>query len=64
MELIKRLMKDEEGQGLVEYALLIGLIALVAIGFLTNSGTSIKNIWNKVASGLNTADNKAQTATN
>ena len=38
MELIKRLWKEEEGQGLIEYAILIGIIvvgvivAVIAIG--------------------------------
>ena len=31
MELIKRLWKEEEGQGLVEYAILIGLIVVGVI---------------------------------
>ena len=30
MELLKRFVQEEEGQGLVEYALIIGLIAIVA----------------------------------
>lgn len=31
MELMKRLWQEEEGQGLVEYALIIGIISLVII---------------------------------
>ena len=31
MELIKRLWKDEEGQGLIEYAILIGIIVIGVI---------------------------------
>ena len=37
MEIIKRLWKDEEGQGLVEYAILIGIIVvgvIVAVMFI------------------------------
>lgn len=35
------LYKDEEGQALAEYGLILGLIAVVAIGALTLLGTSI-----------------------
>ncbi len=50
MELIKRLVKEEDGQGLTEYALILGLVVL---GFWlavknTNLGTSLGNIFNKV----------------
>ncbi len=31
MEIMKRLVQEEEGQGLVEYALIIALISIVAI---------------------------------
>ena len=50
MELIRRFVREEEGQGLVEYALILGLIAIVAIAALTTAG-------NKVAQGLNTISN-------
>lgn len=35
------LQKNEEGQGMVEYALLIGLIAIVVIMVLANLGPAI-----------------------
>ncbi len=49
MELIKRLVIEENGQGLTEYALILGLVVL---GFWlaiknTNLGPSIANIFNK-----------------
>jgi len=37
-----RFMKDESGQGLVEYALILALIAVVAIGAITALGGAIK----------------------
>ena len=41
--------KDEEsGQGLVEYGLIIALIAVVCIAVLTNLGTGIKDKLDKV----------------
>ena len=39
MELIKRLWKEEEGQGLIEYAILIGLIVVGVIGIIFAIGT-------------------------
>ena len=47
MELNKRFVREEEGQGLVEYALILGLIAIVAIAALTTAG-------NKISKGLET----------
>ena len=34
MELIKRLWKEEEGQGLVEYAILIGIIVVGVVAIV------------------------------
>ena len=39
----------QDGQALIEYALIISLIAVVAIGALQLTGTSIKGILNKIA---------------
>jgi pilus assembly protein Flp/PilA len=56
MELIRRFVREEEGQGLVEYALIIGLIAVVAIAALTASGGSISSIFNTISGKLSTAE--------
>jgi len=42
----------EEGQALVEYALLLSLIAVVSIGILTALGTSVSTIFSKVNHSL------------
>jgi pilus assembly protein Flp/PilA len=42
----------EEGQALVEYALILSLIALVAIAALTLTGTNISSLLNKIATDL------------
>lgn len=55
MELIRRFLQEEEGQGLVEYALIIGLIAVVAIAALTASGGSISSIFNTISGKLSSA---------
>jgi pilus assembly protein Flp/PilA len=49
----ERGLKREEGQGLVEYALILVLVSIVAIGALKALGTSITGILNTVANTLN-----------
>lgn len=46
-------IKDENGQGMVEYALIIGLIALVLVVLLVAFGGRIKNTFNKTANDEN-----------
>lgn len=41
MEIMKRLVREEEGQGMVEYALIIGLISVVAITLLSQIGDGV-----------------------
>jgi pilus assembly protein Flp/PilA len=43
---------DESGQDLAEYALLIGLIALVVIGAVTLLGTQLVAAYNNIAGTL------------
>jgi pilus assembly protein Flp/PilA len=42
----------EEGQALVEYALLLSLIAVVSIGILTALGQSVSTIFDNVNNAL------------
>ena len=42
----------EEGQGLVEYALILVLVAIVVIAILLLVGPQIANIFSKVTNGL------------
>ncbi len=45
-------IKDENGQGMVEYALIIGLVALVLVVLLVAFGGKIKNTFeNKTGNG-------------
>jgi len=52
--MIKQFFVEEEGQTLVEYGLLISLIALVVIAVLTLLGGKIKNTFNTAASSIST----------
>jgi pilus assembly protein Flp/PilA len=46
------LSRDEEAQDLIEYALLVGLISLVAVAAITAAGTSVNDIFNNIAGKL------------
>jgi pilus assembly protein Flp/PilA len=51
---IARLMDEEEGQGLTEYALILALIAIVAIVALQFLGGKVNDALSTVGSSLNT----------
>ncbi len=45
---------DERGQGMVEYALILVLIAVVVIVVLTTLGKKVSNVFSNISSGLGT----------
>jgi pilus assembly protein Flp/PilA len=51
---LKKFVKDESGQGLAEYALILALVALVVIAALTTLGTKTKEKMQGVATELGT----------
>lgn len=46
------LLRDRKGQGMVEYALIIALVAIVAAVALTNLGTAIATVFTGIISHL------------
>ena len=52
---VNKLKRNEEGQDLLEYALLVALIALVAIAAVEAAGGSVKTIFTNIANALNGA---------
>jgi pilus assembly protein Flp/PilA len=50
--MLKRLSNDESGQDLIEYALIAGLIGLVAVATLQTLATSITGIFTKIQTKL------------
>jgi Flp pilus assembly pilin Flp len=52
-------LKDEGGQDLVEYSLLLAFLALATIGLLTNARTSLNGLWGTVSRSINTANTTA-----
>ncbi len=45
-------LRSEDGQGMVEYGLIIALIAVVVIGAVTALGTQIKTEFCNIVTGL------------
>ncbi len=45
---------DERGQGMVEYALILVLIAVVVIVILTTVGHRVNNVFSNISHGLST----------
>jgi pilus assembly protein Flp/PilA len=58
-ELAKKFWHDESGQGLAEYALLLGLIVIGVVILIQGMGISIKKIFTKANSDLETAAQSA-----
>ena len=56
MELAKKFWNDDSGQGLAEYALLLGLIVIGVVVFIQGMGGHIKNLFGKANNELTTAD--------
>ena len=58
MNLINRVrsfVRDSSGQDLLEYALLVALIALVCVAVITSTGTNVQSIFSKISTELGKA---------
>lgn len=49
---LKSMIRDEEGATMVEYGLLVALIALVALGAVTTVGTKLSTLFTNVGTAL------------
>ena len=54
VKLINQVRKDEDGTALLEYAILIGIIAIAAIGWLTGLGTWVVGQFSTMCGALTT----------
>jgi len=52
---MKNFIMNEDGQGMVEYGLILGLIAIVVIAALSATGGSLKGLFTSVSSSIGTA---------
>ena len=53
--MLRKWFKDEEGQGMVEYGLIIGLIAVVVIVALVALGPKIKEKFDEINNAIDSA---------
>jgi pilus assembly protein Flp/PilA len=53
---INAFVRNDEGQDLIEYALLAGLVALAAVGAMTNVGQAINGLFGDVEGALNNVE--------
>jgi pilus assembly protein Flp/PilA len=56
---VARLVKDEQGQDLIEYALLASFVSLVAIAGAKILGTAVNNWYSTVATNVTSAAGSA-----
>ena len=55
-EMMNWIANEEEGQGMVEYALILALIAIAAISILPSIGEKVLGIFTKANTALETAN--------
>lgn len=60
---MSRSLKRKSGQGLLEYALIIALIAIVAVVALTGVGETVnEGLYGNISTNLNGANNTIQSS--
>jgi len=52
MHFIKSLTRKEQGQGMVEYGIILGLVSVLAIGALTAMGGDINTLFGIIQTAL------------
>ncbi len=52
---LKKFALADEGQDLLEYALLVALIALVSVGVIGTAGSNVKTIFTSIGNALDVA---------
>jgi len=61
MNILKNFIRDEQGQDLIEYTLLLAFVALASAALFINAGGSINTIWTIANSRLSNAATVANT---
>jgi Flp pilus assembly pilin Flp len=59
MKLANEFLKDDSGQDLIEYTLLMAFVALASAALFIGVGGSIKGIWTTVNTQLDAANTSA-----
>ena len=58
-EFVKQFMREENGQDLVEYSLLLAFVCLASAALFINAGTAIGGIWSQANTKLSQANSAA-----
>lgn len=56
MSAFRRFLKDEQGQDLVEYTLLVAFVCLASAAIFIDTGGSMSGIWGAASTQLTSAD--------
>jgi Flp pilus assembly pilin Flp len=59
MTFLKNFLREEEGQDLIEYTLLMAFVALASAALFIGAGGSVKGIWSTTNSQLTAANTTA-----
>jgi Flp pilus assembly pilin Flp len=59
MTLFANFFKDEQGQDLIEYTLLMAFVALASAALFLGAGGSIKGIWTTTNAQLSSANSQS-----
>jgi len=59
MTILKNFVRDEQGQDLVEYTLLLAFVCLASAALFINAGASIKTVWSTGSTTLSQAASAA-----
>lgn len=59
MTFLKNFCREEEGQDLIEYTLLMAFVALASAALFIGAGGSVKGIWSTTNSQLTAANTTA-----
>jgi len=58
-EIMFRFVREEEGQDLIEYTLLLAFVCLASAALFINAGTTMANIWGVANNTLKNAQTAA-----
>ena len=56
---ISNFLRDEQGQDLIEYTLLLAFVALASAALFIGAGNSVKGIWTATNTQLSSANSAA-----
>lgn len=59
MTFLRNFWKEEDGQDLIEYTLLMAFVALASAALFIGAGKSVTGIWSSTASQLTAANTSA-----